>query len=62
MIPTTLDEPVYLLHCTIPLQLQMEVCKCLDTRLRQGIIRPSQSLYASQVVIVQKRQGKFICT
>ena len=33
-------------------QLQGEVCKCLDTWLRQGIIRPSQSPYTSQVVIV----------
>ena len=46
-IPTTLDRPVYLLHCTIPPQLLGEVHKCLDTWLRQGIIRPSQSLYAS---------------
>ena len=55
MIPTTLDRPVYLPHCTIPPQLLGEVCKCLDTCLRQGIIRPSQSPYASQVVIVQKK-------
>ena len=51
-ILTTSDRPVYLLHCTIPPQLVGEVCKCLDTWLRQGIIRPSQSPYASQVVIV----------
>ena len=60
-IPTTSDRPIYLLHCTICPQLLGKVCKCLDTWLRQGIIRPSQSPYASQVVIVQKRQGKFIC-
>ena len=52
-IPTTTDKPVYLLHRTIPVQLQAEVRKCLDTWLKQGIIRPSQSPYASQVVIVQ---------
>ena len=57
----TSDRPVYLPHCTIPPQLLGEVCKCLDTWLRQGIIRLSQSPYASQVVIVQKCQGKFIC-
>ena len=57
-IPMTLDRPVYLLHCTIPPQLLGEVCKCLDTWLRQGIIRPSQSPYASQVVIVQKKSGE----
>ena len=51
-IPITLDRPVYLPHCTIPPQLLHEVHKCLDTWLRQGIIRPSQSPYTSQVVIV----------
>ena len=56
-IPMTLDRPVYLPHCTIPPQLLGEVHKCLDTSLRQGIIRPSQSPYASQVVIVQKKSG-----
>ena len=60
-IPMTLDRPVYLPHHTIPPQLLGEVHKCLDTWLRQGIIRPSQSPYASQVVIVQKSQGKFVC-
>ena len=38
------DRPVYLPHHTIPPQLLGEVCKCLDTWLRQGIIRPSQTL------------------
>ena len=57
-IPTTTDKPVYLVHHTIPPQLQGEVHKCLDTWLQQGIIRPSQSLYASQVVIVQKKTGE----
>ena len=37
-IPTTTDKPVYLPHHTIPVQLQAEVCKCLDTWLKQGII------------------------
>ena len=32
-ITMTTDKPVYLPHCTIPLQLQGEVCKCLDTWL-----------------------------
>ena len=57
-IPTTSDRPVYLLHCTIPPQLLGEVHKCLDTWLRQGIIRPSQSPYTSQVVIVWKKSGE----
>ena len=58
MIPMTTDKPVYLVHCTIPPQLQGEVHKCLDTWLQQGIIRPLQSPYASQVVIVQKKTGE----
>ena len=57
-IPTTMDKPIYLLHCTIPVQLQAEVCKCLDTWLKRGIIQPSQSPYASQVVIVHKKTGE----
>ena len=57
-IPTTSDRPVYLLHHTIPAQSLGEVYKCLDTWLRQGIIRPSQSPYAPQVVIVQKKSGE----
>ena len=57
-IPTTTDRPIYLPHRTIPVQLQAEVRKCLDTWLRQGIIRPSRSPYASQVVIVRKKTGE----
>ena len=51
-------KPVYLPHCTIPVQLQTEVCKCLDTWLKQGIIHPSHSPYVSQVVIVHKKSGE----
>ena len=51
-IPKTSDRPVYLPNHTIPPQLLREDHRCLDTWLRQGIIRPSQSHYASQVVIV----------
>ena len=58
MILTTMDKPVYLPHHTIPVQLQAEVCKCLDTWLKQGIIQPSWSPYASQVVIVHKKTGE----
>ena len=57
-IPTTMDKPIYLPHQTIPVQLQMEVWDCLDTWLQQGIIRPSCSPYAFQVVIVQKKSGE----
>ena len=56
-IPTTMDQPIYLPHCTILVQLQVEVCKCLDTWLKQGIIWPSQSPYTLQVVIVHKKTG-----
>ena len=59
-IPSMTTKPVYLLHHTIPVQLQTEVHKCLDTWLKQGIIRPSRSPYASQVVIVHKKSGE-IC-
>ena len=36
-IPMMTMKPVYLPHHTIPVQLQTEVRKCLDTWLRQGI-------------------------
>ena len=57
-IPTTMSKPIYLPHCTIPVQLQTEVRKCLDTWLKQGIICPSCSPYMSQVVIVHKKSGE----
>ena len=57
-IPTSTNKPVYLPHRTIPRQLQEEVCECLNTWLCEGNIRPSNSPYASQVVIVQKKSGE----
>ena len=54
-IPTTMDKPIYLPHHMIPVQLQAEVRKYLDTWLKQGIIQPSRSPYTSQVVIVHKK-------
>ena len=57
-IPTIVDKPVYLPHHTIPVQLQTEVHKCLDTWLKQGIIQPLHSPYTSQVVIVRKKSGE----
>ena len=61
-IPTSTDKPVYLPHRTIPRQLQGEVHECLNTWLCQGIIRPSNSPYASQVVLVRKKTGEIrIC-
>ena len=47
-------------HRQIPVQLQSEVRKCLNNWLKQGIIHPSKSPYASQVVIVRKKTGE-IC-
>ena len=58
--PTTTDKPIYLPHQQIPVQLQSEVRKCLDNWLKQGIIRPSKSPYALQVVIIRKKTGE-IC-
>ena len=54
------NMPVYLPHRTISRQLQGEVHKCLKTWLHPGIIRSSNSPYASQVVIVHKKTGE-IC-
>ena len=59
-IPTTTYKLVYLPHRQIPIQLQSDVKKCLDAWLKAGIIRPSKSPYASQVVIVRKKTGE-IC-
>ena len=55
---TTSHKPVYLPHRTIPKQLQGVVRKCLDMWLRQGIICPLKSPYASQGVIVRKKTGE----
>ena len=57
-IPTTTERLVYLPHRQIPIQLQSEVRKCLDAWLKAGIIRPSKSPYALQVVIIRKKTGE----
>ena len=57
-VPTTTDKPMCLPHRQIPAQLQQEVRKCLESWLKQGIIQPSKSPYASQVVIVRKKSGE----
>ena len=57
-ILTTTDKPVYLPHRQISVQLQSEVRKYLNYWLKQGIIRPSKSPYASQVVIIRKKTGE----
>ena len=59
---TSTDKPVYLPYKTILRQLWGEVYECLNTWLHQGIIHPSSSPYASQVVTVCKRSGEdFLC-
>ena len=58
-IPTFTDKPIYLPHRTILRHLQGEVHICINKWLWQGVIHPSNSPYASQAVIVHKRQGRF---
>ena len=53
--PTSTNKPVYFPHRTIPRQLQGEVHECLNNWLCQDVIHPSNSPYASQVVIVHKK-------
>ena len=55
---TMADRQVYLHYRMKPWQLQGNVYKCLDTRLRQGIIRPSRSSCAPHVGIVCKKTGE----
>ena len=57
-IQTMTDKPVYLVHHIIPPQLQTELHQGLDSWLVQGIIRPLQSHYTSQVVIVQQKSAE----
>ena len=51
-------KPIYLPHRTVPYHLKEQVNDCLQHWLKQGIIRPSHSPYASQIVIVKKKDGK----
>ena len=57
-ILTSTEKPVYIPHRTISRQIQGEVCKCLNIWFCQGIIHPSNSLYALQVGIVCKKSGE----
>ncbi len=56
-IPTVDEVPVRLPHRRIPPHLQPEVKEYLQKWLRQGIIEPSSSPYASQAVLVRKKGG-----
>lgn len=61
-INTLDDKPICLAHRNINPKIQTEVRKCLDTWLKQGVIHPSKSSYASQAVIVRKKTGEIrIC-
>ncbi len=61
-IPTVDDTPVRLAHRRVPPHLQPEVKEHLQRWLRQGIIEPSTSSYASQAVLVRKKGGELrIC-
>ena len=57
-ILTSTDKPVYLPHRSILKQCQGEVGECLNTWMHQEIIHPSNSPYASQVVIVHNKSGE----
>ena len=57
-IPIRTNIPVYLPHRTILRQMQGEVCQCHNIWLHQGIIHPSNSPNASQVVIAHKKSGE----
>jgi hypothetical protein len=56
-IPLTDDAPVRLPHRRIPPHLQDEVRTVLHDWLEKGIIRGSTSPYASQIVVVRKKDG-----
>ena len=58
-IVTMTDKPVYLLYWTIPKQLQVEVRKCLDTWLKQGIICPSKAHMLPKLLLLGKRLVRF---
>ena len=56
-IPTTDDRPVRLPHRRILPNLQPEVKEHLQKWVKQGVIEPSKSSYASQAVLVRKKCG-----
>ena len=56
-IKLTTDEPVYSKPYSLPHAMQAEVEKELETMLNLGVIEPSNSTYASPIVIVRKPDG-----
>ena len=61
-IPIEDEVPIRLAHRRIPPHMQREVKDHLNKWLCQGIIKPSTSPYASQIVLVRKKDNSFrIC-
>ena len=56
-IPTTDDVPVAQRHRRIPPNQLAEVKQHLQDLLEKGVITPSQSNYASPIVLVRKKNG-----
>lgn len=57
-IKLTNDAPVYSSPRRLSYAEKQEVQKTINEFLAQGIIRPSNSPYASPIVLVRKRDGK----
>ena len=58
-IPTMTDKPVYLLHRTIPVQLQAEVWKCLDTWLSKVLYNLPEVLMHPRLLSSVRKQVKY---
>ena len=56
-IPVTDEVPIRLPHRRIPPNVQSEVKDIIQKWITQKIIRPSSSAYASQCVLVRKKDG-----
>ena len=59
-IPLTDETPIRILHRQVPPNLQQEVRQHLESWMRQGIIRKSNSPWAFQAVLVRKKTGELI--
>ena len=57
-IPTTDDVPIQLPYRRVPPALLAELKDHINLLLKQGIIRESQSSYASPIVLVRKPDGR----
>ena len=62
-IPMTTDRPIYLPHHTIPVQLQAEVCKCLDTWLSKVSFGLREAHMHGKLSLSVKKTGEIrLCT